>query len=350
MVQADGKRRHIPRGWTSRDHGPRLKLECMTMIRPVLLIAVAMLACTQDVRGAADWPNKPVHIIVPGSAGGVVDVRARWLANRMSADIGQPVVVDNRPGAGGNIGTEAGARSAADGYTLVMVHQGTMAANPHMYKSLPYDPLHDLLPLTRIGYGPLMLTVSAASPVHSVEDLVRLARTRRLSYGTPGMGTPPHLAVELFLRSRGIEATHVPYRGGGQAVADLMAGVTDFEIDGLTVLYPQVKAGRLRAVAITSAERSEACPDVPTMGESGVPGYTFYGWVGIALPAGTPPSVARRVYEAVARVMRTPEAREWFGTFAANPGPDTPEEFARVIREDYERLGKVIRDADIRPE
>lgn len=316
----------------------------------VRFIAVAVLACVQAARGAGDWPNKPVHLIVPGSAGGVVDVRARWLANHLSADIGQPVIVENRPGAGGNIAMEAGARSAADGYTLVMVHQGTMAANPHMYKSLRYDPLRDFQPLTRIGYGPLMLAVRSASPVHSVEELVSLARTRRLSYGTPGMGTPPHLAVELFLRSRGIEATHIPYNGGGKALADLMGGVTDFEIEGLTVLYPQVKAGRLRALAITGEERSATCPEVPTMRESGVPGYAFYAWVGIALPAGTPPLVAQRVYGAVARAMRTPEAREWFATFAANPDPDTPQEFARVIHADYERLGNVIRAADIRPE
>jgi tripartite-type tricarboxylate transporter receptor subunit TctC len=313
-------------------------------------LAVVVLACVHDARGASDWPTKPVHIIVPGSTGGVVDMRARWLATRMSADIGQPVIVENRPGAGGNIGTEAGAKSAADGYTLVMVHQGTLAANPHMYKSLRYDPLRDLQPLTRIGYGPLMLAVNSASPVHSVDELVSLARTRRLTYGTPGVGTPPHLAVELFLRSRGIEATHIPYNGGGKAVSDLMGGVTDFEIEGLTVLYPQVKAGRLRALAITSEERSATCPEVPTMRESGVPGYAFYGWVGIALPAGTPPSVAQRVYEAVARAMRTPEAREWFATFAANPDPDTPEQFARVIRDDYERLGNVIRAAAIQPE
>jgi tripartite-type tricarboxylate transporter receptor subunit TctC len=320
------------------------------MSRLRLLLIAAVLACVHDARGAAEWPTKPVHLIVPASAGGVVDVRARWLASHLSADLGQPVIVDNRPGAGGNIGMDVGAKSAADGYTLVMVHQGTMAANPHMYKTLPYDPLRDFQPLTRIGYGPLMLAVSAASPVRSVEDLVRLARTRRLSYGTPGVGTPPHLAVELFLRSRGIEATHIPYKGGGQALADLMGGVTDFEIEGLTVLYPQVKAGRLRALAITGEERSPTCPEVPTMSEAGVPGYAFYGWVGIALPAATPPKVAERVYEAVARAMRTPEAREWFATFAANPEPDTPQGFARVIRDDYERLGSVIRAADIRPE
>lgn len=318
----------------------------------LLLVSILATAAALRVHGAdADrWPAKPVHIIVPGGAGGVVDVRTRWLANRLQADLGQPVIVENRPGAGGNIGTEAGVRSAADGYTMVMIHQGTMAVNPHVYATLPYDPLRDLIPLTRIGYGPLMLVVNPALHVNSVDDLVRLARARRLSYGTPGVGTPPHLAVELFLRSARIEATHIPYKGGGQAVNDLLAGTTDFEIEGLTVVYPFVKAGRLRALAITGAERSATCPDVPTLREAGIAGYSFYGWIGIALPSGTPPAIVERVHAAVAREMRTQAAKDWFATFAANPEPDSPQDFARIIREEYERLGDVVRTAGIKPE
>lgn len=322
-------------------------------MKPIQLIASILALAAAFCAQAAEqdrWPAKPLHVIVPGGTGGVVDVRTRWLANRLQADLGQPVIVENRPGAGGNIGIEAGVRSAPDGYTLVMVHQGTMAVNPHVYPALPYDPLRDLIPLTRIGYGPLMLAVNPSLPVHSVEDLVRLARTRRLSYGTPGIGSPPHLAVELFLRNQGIEATHIPYKGGGQAVNDLIAGTTDFEIEGLTVVYPQVKAGRLRALAITGDERSATCPDVPTMREAGIAGYSFHGWIGVALPAGTPPALVARVHDAVARVMRSPAAKEWFATFAANPEPDTPESFARVIREDYDRLGQVVRAAGIKPE
>jgi tripartite-type tricarboxylate transporter receptor subunit TctC len=195
-----------------------------------------------------------------------------------------------------------------------------------------------------------MLAVNPALPVHSVRELVELARKRRLSYATPGVGTPPHLATELFLRSAHIEATHVPYKGGGQAVSDLIAGTVDFEIEGVTVLYPQVQAGRLRALAITGAERNALCPDVPTIREAGVPGYVFNGWVGIALPATTPPAVVQHVYDAVARELRTPAAQEWFAASAANPGPDTPQDFARVIREEYERLGQVIRAANIHGE
>ena len=322
-------------------------------MKPIRLIAsILVLAAASCVQAAEHdrWPAKPVRIIAPAGPGGVVDLRARWLAGRLAADIGQPVIVENRPGAGGNIGTEAGVRSAGDGYTLVMIHQGTMSANPHMYASLPYDPLRDLIPLTRIGHGPLMLAVNPALPVHSVGDLVQLARRRRLSYGTPGIGTPPHLASELFLRSAGIEATHVPYKGGGQAVNDLMGGTIDFEIEGVTVLYPQVKAGRLRAIALTGEQRNALCPEVPTIRESGYPDYVFNGWVGIALPASAPPSVVDSVHDAIARELRTPAAREWFAASAANPDPDTPQDFARIIREEYERLGGVIRAAGIHAE
>jgi tripartite-type tricarboxylate transporter receptor subunit TctC len=304
------------------------------------------------VHAAAEvaWPQKPMRILVPGGPGGVTDVRARWLAGRLQEELGQPVVVEDRAGAGGNIGMELGAHSAPDGYTFVIVHQGTMAVNPHLYSNPGYDPLHDFTPLTRLGHGPLMLAVNPSLPVHSVAELVALAKTRRLSFGSPGLGTPPHLAVEIFERDTGIEATHVPYRHGGQSSSDLIAGHVDFEIEGLTVLMPHVKAGRLRAIAITGTERNPACPDVPTMRESGVPGYEYTGWVGIALPAGTPPDIVHKAYEAIAKVMRSRDAREWFGAAAADPTPDTPEAFAAVIRAEYDRFGKLIRDAGIKAE
>src|SRR5216683_46918 len=182
MVSTGRRRRSIPRaGRIEHDEGMK-----------TLIAALAITAALATHGAEVPWPAKPVHIIVPGGAGGVVDLRARWLASRLTAAIGQPVIVENRPGASGNMGTEIGARSPADGYTLVMVHQGTMAVNPHLYPGLGYDPLRDFIPLTRIGYGPLMLAVNPSLPVHSVNDLVELARKRRLSYGTSGMGTPPH--------------------------------------------------------------------------------------------------------------------------------------------------------------
>jgi tripartite-type tricarboxylate transporter receptor subunit TctC len=223
-----------------------------------------------------------------------------------------------------------------------------MVVNPHLYANLPYDPLRDFTPLTRLGHGPLLLVVNPSLPVHSVNELVALARARRLSYGSPGVGTPPHLAVELFKRETGIDATHVPYRGGGQSASDLIAGHLDFEIEGLTVVMPHVKSGRLRAIAITGKSRNAACPDVPTMREQGLPEFEYSGWVGIAVPAGTPAPIVQKAHDAIARVLLSPQARDWFGAVAADPTPETPEEFAAVIRSEYDKFGKIIRDAGIK--
>ena len=315
------------------------------------IVALSLLLTSiASVATGAGWPDKPVRIIVPGGAGGTADVRARWVAARLQEDVGQPVVVENRSGAAGNIGMEVAAHSAPDGYTLVIIHQGTMAVNPHLYANLPYDPLRDFTPLTRLGRGPLLLVVNPSLPVHSVQDLVALAKTRHLSYGSPGVGTPPHLAAELFKRETGVDATHVPYRGGGQSASDLIGGHLDFEIEGLTVVMPHVKAGRLRAIAITGASRNAACPDVPTMREQGLPQFEYEGWVGIAVPAGTPAPIVQKVHDALARVLVSPQAREWFGAAAADPSPDTPEAFAAVIRSEHDKFGKIIRDAGIKAE
>ncbi|HET9576255.1 MAG TPA: tripartite tricarboxylate transporter substrate binding protein [Usitatibacter sp.] len=315
------------------------------------IVAVSLWVLSLAAAGAnGAWPQKPVHIVVPGGTGGVTDVRARWLGAKLQEEIGQPVVIENRAGASGNIGMEVGARSAPDGYTLVIIHQGTMAVNPHLYPNLPYDPLRDFTPLTRLGHGPLMLVVNPALPVHSVQELVKLARTRHLNYGSPGVGTPPHLAVEIFKRESGIEATHIPYRGGGQSASDLIAGNVDFEIEGLTVVMPHVKAGRLRAIAITGTSRNAACPDVPTMREQGLADYEYSGWVGIAVPAATPAPIVQKVHDAIAKVLESPAARDWFGAAAADPTPDTPQAFAAVIRSEYDRFGRVIRDAGIKAE
>ena len=319
------------------------------MIRWMTAIALALLSTTSAGAEVA-WPQKPVRFLVPGGPGGVADVRARWVAARFQEETGQAVVVENHSGAGGNIGTEMGAHSAPDGYTLTIIHQGTMAVNPHLYAHMAYDPLRDFAPLTRLGHGPLLLVVNPSLPVHSVQDLVSLAKTRHLTYGSPGVGTPPHLAVEIFKREARIDVTHIPYRGGGQSASDVIAGHLDFEIEGLTTVLPHVKAGRLRAIAITSASRNPACPDVPTMREQGLPDFEYNGWVGIALPAGTPAAIVKKAHDAIAHVLDSREAHEWFATAAADSTPDTPEAFAAVIRSDYDKFGKVIRDANLKAE
>ena len=324
------------------------------MNRRIALLVSAFLVATHPSAFAVDaaWPTKPVRIIVPGGPGGVTDIRARWLADRLMPALGQSVVVENKPGAGGNIGTEMGARSAPDGYTLTIVHQGTMAITPHVYSRLGYDPLADFAPITHLGVGPLLLAVNPDVPVATVAELVQLAKAKpgQLNFGSPGIGTPPHLAGELFKRVAGIDVVHVPYNSGGQSATALIGGQVSYMIEGLSVVLPLVKAGRLRPLAVTGPRRVASLPDVPTMAEAGLPAYEFVGWVGIAAPAATPGPVIDRLYREIGKVLATAEARDWFGAVGAEPLADAPEAFAAAIRAEHAKWGKVIREAGIRIE
>jgi tripartite-type tricarboxylate transporter receptor subunit TctC len=314
-----------------------------------LLALAALPAAAQP--GAA-WPTRPVQLLVPGGVGGVTDVRARWLAPRLSAVVGQPVVVENKPGASGFIGMEAGARAGPDGHTLLVVHQGSMVFNAYLYEKLPYDPRRDYAPITRMGMGSLALVTHPAIGARSLEAFVALARgrDRPLTYSTPGVGTPPHIATELFLREAGFRATHVPFKGGGQAANDLLGGHVDFSIEGLTVTTPHVKAGRLLALAVTGPKRSVALPEVPTMREAGLANYRFEGWVGLAAPAATPAPLVQRIYAALAPVLESAESRAWFAAAGAEPAAVPPEAFAAFLAEEHARWGAVIREAGIHAE
>jgi tripartite-type tricarboxylate transporter receptor subunit TctC len=298
------------------------------------------------------WPARPIRILVPGGVGGVIDIRARWIAQQLSHNLRQGVTVENRPGAGGILGTETGARSAPDGYTLTIIHQGTMTVNPHLYPRLGYDPLTDFAPITRLGIGPLLLAVHPSVPARSVGELVQIAKEHpgRLSYCSPGIGTPPHLAVELFKRTTGIEAVHVPYKGGGQAASDLVAGHVQFTIENMNVQLPYVSTGRLRPLAVTGAKRVSTLPDTPTVAEAGWPGYEFEGWVGIAAPALTPRPIVDRLYGEIHDIVATREARDWFAAVGAEPGDVPPAEFAHAIRAEHGKWAEVIKNAGIRLE
>jgi len=235
------------------------------------VVAAAVIAVSQSSTHAlaaeAAWPSRPIRLIVPGGPGGVIDLRARWLAERLAQRLRQSVYVEDVPGAGGNIGTAQAARARPDGYTLAIVHQGTMAINPHLYSHPGYDALADFVAITRVGIGPLVLAVQPLLPARSVAELVALAKAKpgQLSFGSPGIGTPPHMAGELFKRMAAIDLTHVPYRGGGQAVSDLIGGQISMSIEGMNVQLPFVRSGQIRALAVTGRERSPALPDVPTV-------------------------------------------------------------------------------------
>ena len=324
------------------------------MKQVALLLFVVTLASAHSTISAQEqhWPVRPIRVIVPGGAGGVTDIRARWLAERLGPALGQVVVVENKPGAGGNIGMEMVARSAPDGYTLVIIHQGVMTVNPHLYANLSYDPLTDFVPITRVGMGPLLLAVNPDLPVKTVADLVHLSKTRlrKLSYGSPGIGTPPHLAGEMFKRMAGIDAIHIPFKGGGQEMTDLIGGHLDYSIEGLTVTLPHVKAGRLRAIAVTGAHRITALPDVPTLAESGVTGYEFQGWVGIAAPAATPRPIIERLHREIAAILDAPEGRRWLADIGAEPGTDPPAEFLSAMRAEHAKWRPIISKAGIKAE
>jgi tripartite-type tricarboxylate transporter receptor subunit TctC len=314
--------------------------------------AASMAALTVLWPGAhaqATWPNKPVRIVA-GGAGSVTDIRARWLAQRLGAALGQPVVVENNAAAGGNVGAEQVARSAPDGYTLLLIHQGTAAVNPHLYTHTGYNPLTDFTPLTRFGHGSLLLAVHPSAQATSVRELIALAKARpgALNYGTPGNGTPPHLAAELFKRAAGIEATHVPYKGGGAMMQAMLGGHVQYCIEGLTAALPQVRAGNLRALGVTGAQRAPSLPDVPTIAEAGVPGYEFTGWTGVAAPAATPRAIVERLHGEIAKIAAGDEAKQWFANSGSEAGILSPQEFADFIRSEHANLGKLIRDAGVR--
>jgi len=336
----------------------RWKRSFVRVFYPVVCAFAAMTAAViaaspwsrQALAAEPAWPNRPIRLIVPGGAGGVIDLRARWLAERLARRLGQSVYVEDVPGAGGNIGTAQAAQARPDGYTLVIVHQGTMTINPHLYSHPGYDALADFAPITRVGVGPLVLAVQPALPARSVAELVALAKAQpgRLSFGSPGIGTPPHMAGELFMRMAAIDLIHVPYRGGGQAVSDLIGGQISMSIEGTNVQLPFVRSGQLRALAVTGRQRSPALPDVPTVAESGVPGYEFLGWVGVAAPAATPRAIVDRLAREIGAVLDSDEARAWFASYGLEPGGGSPDDVAAQIRAEHAKWGRFIREAGLK--
>lgn len=325
----------------------------MTIRRRTCILAAAASALPWGSSRAAEaaWPARPIRLVA-GGAGGVTDVRARWLAERLGAALGQPVIVDNVAAAGGAVSAEQVARSAPDGYTLLMTHQGIAAVTPHLNPKLGYDALADFAPVTRLGHGSLLLAVPVALPANTVAELIALGRRQPgvLNYGSPGIATPPHLASELFVRSAGIRATHVPFKGGGALATALIGDQITWAIEGPTAQLPHVRSGRLRALGVTGTRRLPLLPDVPTIAEAGLPGYEFAGWTGIVAPAATPKAIVTRLNAEVARIAESPEGRQWFENGGAEPGTQAPEAFGAFMRDEHARWGRVIREADIRAE
>ena len=290
--------------------------------------------------------------MVPFAAGGATDVLARLVGERLTATLGQQVVVDNRPGAGGNIGSDVVARAEPDGYTILMGAVGTHAINPSLYPKMPYDPVKDFAPVTLVASVPNVLVVNPEVPANSVQELIDLAKAKpgELNFASSGNGTSIHLSGELFKAMTGTDIVHVPYKGSGPAVTDLLGGQVQMMFDNMPSSLPHVKAGKLRALGVTSAKRSPALPEVPTIAEAGVPGYDATSWFGILAPAGTPEPVVTRLQGAIVQALGEPEMRQRMADLGAEPVGDTPAEFGQFIAAEIAKWAKVVNDAGVKLE
>jgi len=312
-------------------------------------IGVAMLAGMSSLGIAQEYPNRPIHLIVPFAAGGGADAVARIIAQRVSPALGQQVVVENRGGAAAIVGTDAVARAKPDGYTLLLGQSGPISINPGVYKQLPYDAVKDFAPITLTTSYPYILVVSSKLPVNSVQDLVALAKEKpgALNYGSAGTGGANQLVTEMFNSMAGIKMVHVPYRGTAPAVLDLIGGQVTLVFSDPVSALSHVKAGTLRALAVTSKNRSPVAPDVPTIAESGFSGFDAIGWHGILAPAGTPEPIIMKLHAEIVKVLQAPETQALLAAQALQVVGNTPQEFAAFIKEDVVKWADVAKRAGV---
>ncbi|MFO1049426.1 MAG: tripartite tricarboxylate transporter substrate binding protein [Geminicoccaceae bacterium] len=291
------------------------------------------------------YPTRPVSLIVPFPAGGSTDLVARVVAEKMSGLLGQQIVVDNRGGAGGNVGSAAAAKAEPDGYTLLMGTVATHAINSALYKKMPYDPVKDFAPVSLLVVVPNVLVVNPDFPAKNVQELIALAKEKpgELSYASSGNGTPLHLSGELFKSMAGVDIVHVPYKGAGPALVDVMGGHVPIMFDNLPSSTEHIKAGKLRGLAVTTAERSPSMPDLPTIAESGLPGYETYTWNALFVPAGTPPDVIAKLNEAAVAAVSDPEVKAKLETMGASVVGSTPEELAKHVQAELDKWGPVVK-------
>jgi tripartite-type tricarboxylate transporter receptor subunit TctC len=319
------------------------------MKRRDLLQAASALALPGLAFGQDKYPSKPITIICPYPAGGNTDQRSRQFGRFMSTALGVPFVVDNKPGAGGNIGTELITRAKPDGYTIGMGNFAPLAVNPTMFKKINFDPVKDLAPICLIERGPLVLMVRHESPFKSVKDIVAAARAKpgHLTYANGGTGGSHHLAAEMFKAMAGVFITNIPYKGGAPAAMDLMGGQVDMMFEQMYAASANIRAGRLRPLAITSLKRSPQFPDVPTMAELGFPGFEISNWQGFVAPAGTPPALIQRLNEVTNQALADPTIKAQMLAQGNELGGGTPQQFAAHIKAEAERWGKLVRTAGI---
>ena len=321
----------------------------MSAIPRIALLLIASFAA--GACPAQDYPDKPVRIVVPFAPGGSTDVLARIVGQKLGERWGQPFVVENRAGAGGNIGAEQIARSAPDGYSLLLggVPQAISAS---LYSKLPYDLARDLTAIAEIASFPSAIVLHPSLPAHSVTELIALARARpgQLSFGSAGVGSPNHLALELFDAMAGVRMTHVPYKGSGQLIGDLLAGQVQLASMGTPVALPHVQSGKLRAIAVTGAARSSLLPEVPTVSEAGLPGFEVTSWYGVFGPAGLPAAIVVKLNAEIGRAVTGPDVKERLAALGAEPSVKAPDQFSRYVREEIAKWAKVVKDSGAKAE
>jgi len=312
-------------------------------LRLKTVFVISLLLCS-GIINAQEWPVKPIKWIVPFPPGGAMDVIARALADKSSKSLGQTIFVENKPGAGGNIGAEFVARSDADGYTIMITSIG-MATNKYLYAKLPYDPVKDFAPISLVAVVPNVLVTNATQPnVKTVADVIANAKAQpgKLTYASAGNGTSIHLAGEVFTSMAKIDMQHIPYKGSSPAVTDLLSGQVNYMFDSITSAKPHINSGKLKPIGLTTLKRSKSLPGVPTIAESGMPGYDVTPWFAVFAPASTPPSIIKKINAALIASLNSPEIREKFDAIGAEPIGTSPEELATYLNKEIDRWGKVI--------
>ena len=308
------------------------------------------IACLWPATALAQtYPSKPIRIIVAYTPAGTTDILARVVGQKMSESFGQPVIVDNRPGVNGNIGTDVAAKATADGHTLLMVTAGTHGINPSLYRKLPWDAVKDFAPISLVANVPNILVVNNSVPVKSVKDFIAhlKASPDKFNYGTPGNGSTGHLSMEMFKAMTGTRIQHIPYKGSAGVMADVIGGQIAATIDNLPPYLPQVKSGKIRGLAVTSIKRSPVVPDIPTIAETAVTGYSAGSWFGLVAPAGTPKPVIDKLALETQRILKLPDVAERVAGLGAEAAGGTPEQFAGHIKTEIAKWAKVIKDANV---
>ena len=316
------------------------------IIHGIWLIGLMALSSVTQAQTTA-WPLKPIRLVVTFPPGGSSDAAARIVAPRLAERLGQPVVVDNRPGAGGAVGLDLVAKSAPDGYTIVLASAGGLTANPSLYKQLSYEPLRDFAPITLFGTSPFILLANPSLPVSSIADVLKMAKTQpaRLSYASGGNGTAMHLSGELLKSMGRVSIVHIPYRGSGPAVMAVMSGETQLAVADITTVLPQLKSGRVKVLGVMGKDRSPLAPELPTLNETGLPGYDASGWFAVLAPASTPPAVVQRLNAEITAVLRSAEIRERFFAAGLEPLPSSSEDLSALMKAETLKWGRVIKES-----